>query len=344
MPGRPCRMLAVARRLCATGAFQVPRKSAPNDSTYRALARSNVGSCSRPKLSRFARRSTSSLEQLEGRRGAGAPNRSRNSVDEIASRARARPRSSRRATPARRVGQGVELRHELGDRGVPADRLERRRCRARPVRLQRLRDPVRMIGDLNRRLAARAQRALVDRMRRVALELLRQAHARRRPPGRCGPTSTSPCMTRTVVPQPARHSGHTPGFTSAMPGISSSSGMKRMSWFSGLPQLGERRAVPVTAVSLMNVTAVHGISSGRSGSRSTPACCGGSRRRTPWCDRRCARATVCLRHVAVARGAVHLRADMRRVIEAHVRFVREPVDALPGNVDARASGSRRPSG
>src|SRR5438552_6194752 len=41
-----------------------------------------------------------------------------------------------------------------------------------------------------------------------------------------------------------------------------------------------------------------------------------------------------LRDVAVARRAVHLRADVRRVIELHVRFLRESVDALPRNLDA----------
>src|SRR5438128_736497 len=41
-----------------------------------------------------------------------------------------------------------------------------------------------------------------------------------------------------------------------------------------------------------------------------------------------------VRHVAVARGAVHLRADVRRVIEADVRFRIEAVHALPRNLDA----------
>jgi len=41
-----------------TGEFQVPRKSAPNVSTYPLRARSNVGSCSYPKLRRFARLAT----------------------------------------------------------------------------------------------------------------------------------------------------------------------------------------------------------------------------------------------------------------------------------------------
>ena len=63
--------------------------------------------------------------------------------------------------------------------------------------------------------------------------------------------STSASMTRTLRPQPARHSGQTLGFQSATPGTMSSSGMKRMSWCSGFPQLASVTLVPVTAVSLM---------------------------------------------------------------------------------------------
>ena len=58
-------------------------------------------------------------------------------------------------------------------------------------------------------------------------------------------------MTRTVIPHPALHIGHTLGFHSAIPGTTSSSGMKRMIWFSGLPQLASVALVPVIAVSLM---------------------------------------------------------------------------------------------
>src|SRR5262249_19385295 len=40
-----------------------------------------------------------------------------------------------------------------------------------------------------------------------------------------------------------------------------------------------------------------------------------------------------LREIAMAGGAVDVGADVRRVVEADVRAVREPVDALPGNLD-----------
>src|ERR1043165_8240956 len=41
-----------------------------------------------------------------------------------------------------------------------------------------------------------------------------------------------------------------------------------------------------------------------------------------------------LPEVAVALRAVDLRADVRRVVELHVRLLRESVDALPGNFHA----------
>jgi hypothetical protein len=54
-----------------------------------------------------------------------------------------------------------------------------------------------------------------------------------------------------VTPQPAAHIGQMLGFHSATPGTTSSSGTKRMSWCSGLPQLASVALVPVIAVSLM---------------------------------------------------------------------------------------------
>ena len=63
-------------------------------------------------------------------------------------------------------------------------------------------------------------------------------------------TSASPSITRAVTPHPAAHSGHTLGFHTAMPGVISSSGMKRTIWFSGLPQPARAAVVPVMAVTL----------------------------------------------------------------------------------------------
>src|ERR1043165_7886239 len=41
-----------------------------------------------------------------------------------------------------------------------------------------------------------------------------------------------------------------------------------------------------------------------------------------------------LPEIAVALRAVDLRADVRRVVELHVRFLREAIHTLPGNLDA----------
>ena len=67
--------------------------------------------------------------------------------------------------------QRVESRHQLLDRVIPGDG----RVVAAPpiaVAFERLRDAIRVVGHLNRRLSARAERAAVDRMHRAAFELL----------------------------------------------------------------------------------------------------------------------------------------------------------------------------
>jgi hypothetical protein len=64
-------------------------------------------------------------------------------------------------------------------------------------------------------------------------------------------TSASPSTTRASTPQPASHNGQMLGFHVEMPGTSSSSGMKRMIWFSGLPHAVSAALVPEIAVSLM---------------------------------------------------------------------------------------------
>ena len=46
----------------------------------------------------------------------------------------------------------------------------------------------------------------------------------------------------------------------------------------------------------------------------------------------CAHRHRLLRHIAVARGAVHSRANMRCVIEFHMRRLLKPVNALPRNI------------
>jgi len=70
----------------------------------------------------------------------------------------------------------IELADQLGDRGVPGDRLELP-VAPRSRSFQRLRDAIRMIRQLDRRLPARAERPLVDRVRRESFELLRDRKA-----------------------------------------------------------------------------------------------------------------------------------------------------------------------
>src|SRR6516162_7050649 len=60
-------------------------------------------------------------------------------------------------------------------------------------------------------------------------------------------TSASPSITRTVNPQPAEQSGQMLGFQTAMPATIRSSGMNRIRWYSGFPQLARVALVPVSA-------------------------------------------------------------------------------------------------
>src|SRR5882762_8462599 len=120
-------------------------------------------------------------------------------------------------------------------------------------------------------------------------------------------TSASASITRTVRPHPAAHSGQTPGFHAATPGMMSSAGTNRTRGAAGLPQPESAALVPVTAVSLMKER--------RSIGGNVPLGDG------------------LLPDVAVTRRALDLCADMRRVVELHVRGRRVAVDALPREVE-----------
>ncbi len=105
--------------------------------------------------------------------GAWPPNFSRNSAKR--SLRELAPGRVERSEPLRPEPASVELCDQLGDRCVPRDGLIVAAA-ASAAPLERLNQPIGVIRDLDRRLAARTQRALADRMRRVAFELLREAH------------------------------------------------------------------------------------------------------------------------------------------------------------------------
>ena len=71
--------------------------------------------------------------------------------------------------------QRVDLCEQLGDRLVPGDLLILSAA-ARPRALHRRRQPIGMVGDLQRRLPARAEFPAADRVFGVAFELLDQPH------------------------------------------------------------------------------------------------------------------------------------------------------------------------
>src|SRR5439155_5738829 len=153
-------------------------------------------------------------------------------------------------------------------------------------------------------------------------------------------TSTSASMTRTCNPQPAWHKGQMLGFHSATPGTSSSSGTKRIRWFSGLPQLASVALVPVTAESFMNARRSMALMSRSSKvTRQTIVGCvlalmtidakAHAQIDNALGDRLPA-------DVAVTGRALDAGADVGRVVEAHVRLGRVAVDALPRDVHALA--------
>src|SRR5258705_3674120 len=148
--------------------------------------------------------------------------------------------------------------------------------------------------------------------------------------------SASASITRTVSPHPAAHSGQTLGFHTAMPGTMSSSGTNRTRGAAGLPQLESAALVPVTAVSLMNERRSIGGDvplerAGQAVDRGLPrgvtvhAIAHGQFDVPP--------GDGLLPDIAVTRRALDLRADVRRVIELHVRGRRVAVHTLPRQVD-----------
>src|SRR5207253_4639437 len=142
-------------------------------------------------------------------------------------------------------------------------------------------------------------------------------------------------------PQPARQSGQMLGLSSATPGTSSSSGTKRMTWCSGLPQLARVALVPQMAVSLMKSRRSITVDGVRSPplkmTRETVV-------RRPFLPMTVHAEShieihIALGHrllgdVAVTRRAIDVRADVRGMVEAHVHLVRVPVDPLPSEVDS----------
>ena len=157
-------------------------------------------------------------------------------------------------------------------------------------------------------------------MLRAAFELLGREDRARRPPGRCArPRRRRPSRGRSGR-SPPRTAGRRSASTSRLPGTMSSSGTKRMSWFSGLPQLASAALVPVIGGELDEGAAVHHVRNDTSGSRPAPCFSLWQFTQKPMVRSTLRWATVCSRDVAVARRALDLGADVRRVVELHVRL------------------------
>src|SRR5438094_5115774 len=113
-------------------------------------------------------------EQLEGqRRRRTVP--AEEQRDQIVPAASPWPRQKCKGLLIASGRQCVEARYEICQRLVPRDFLELP-APARAASLERMREPIRVIRNLNGGLPARTQPPLIDRMRRIAFELLRHAH------------------------------------------------------------------------------------------------------------------------------------------------------------------------
>src|SRR5258705_671580 len=158
-----------------------------------------------------------------------------------------------------------------------------------------------------------------------------------------GTTSASASITRTVRPHPAAHSGQTPGFHAATPGMMSSAGTNRTRGAAGLPQPERAALVPVTAVSLMKERRSIGgdVSlemAGQAVGRDLPFVV--TVHAVPHRQLDVPLGDGLLADIAVTRRALDLRADVRRVIELDVGGRRVAVHALPRQIDALGAHRR----
>jgi hypothetical protein len=128
-------------------------------------------------------------------------------------------------------------------------------------------------------------------------------------------------MTRAITPQPALQSGQMLGFQVAMPGTRSSSGMKRMTWCSGLAARRQRGGGAGDRGELDEMSAVHqrDLNSDKSGNRSTPALFMAVHAEPHVHVHRAARHRL-FDLAAVAIRALDLGANVRRMLEPHVRL------------------------
>ncbi len=113
-------------------------------------------------------------EQIVRNRRRGAESRQKLTYQNVAmTRAAARQTRERLLIPGRL--ERIQPRHNLADCVVPGDRVVST-VATRTGTLQRLRDSVRVVGNLDAGLAARTQAASIDQVLRRALEFLRRGH------------------------------------------------------------------------------------------------------------------------------------------------------------------------
>src|SRR6516225_1432933 len=145
-------------------------------------------------------------------------------------------------------------------------------------------------------------------------------------------TSASASITRTVSPHPAEHKVQILGFQVETPGTRSSSGMKRMSCRSGLPQASSAAVAPVTAESLMKSRRSMPFSKVTRGAvDGSPALFMTVQAETHLkVDHQDGYGL--LRHVSMADLTIHARTNMWGVIETNMGLRNIVIDALPADI------------
>ena len=227
-------------------------------------------------------------------------------------------------------GQHVQPSHQLGDRVVPRHRLVLR-VAAIAGSLQRLRDAVRVVGHLNRCLPSRAQPAVIHRVLGGALQLLRRvdAHEAGLPVAHHVAVRVHHAHGQAAARRAHRTDARLPGRLARNDVLVGHEPDQRVLGTAAARQRGGGAA---DGSELDEGAAIHQKWQVR---QSSGACLSWWQftqkpmfRSTVFC------ATVCWPIGPWQVSHAISFADVRRVVELHVRRRRIAVDALPGEIDA----------